>query len=205
VIIVAINYIVFSFGWMHAPIVIQPFTVPFGVSGFIATGGDFRGSLRQLCELAVSALIYYPFFKAWERILVVVLNRHLRRRSENRYVLRLTSRSTYKILTRHYLLPHYQLPITSPPERLPGEGAPGRVVAAENSEKYALELASTARPVRRHERRKQIAEERSCISIFVGNGSIVLKKHVLPGCTLLALHEQRMKGHVYDASISSTA
>ena len=45
-------------------------TVPLGVSGFIATGGDFKGSLLQFFDLAVSALIYYPFFKAWERILV---------------------------------------------------------------------------------------------------------------------------------------
>lgn len=39
-------------------------------SGFFATGGDFRGSLLQFFDLAVSALIYYPFFKAWECILV---------------------------------------------------------------------------------------------------------------------------------------
>jgi len=68
--IVTINYVVFSFGWVHVPIVIQPFTVPLGVSGFVATGGDFKGGLLQFFDLAVSALIYYPFFKAWERILV---------------------------------------------------------------------------------------------------------------------------------------
>jgi cellobiose PTS system EIIC component len=49
---------------------LQPFTVPVGISGFVATGGDFRGSLLQFFDLAVSAIIYYPFFKAWERILV---------------------------------------------------------------------------------------------------------------------------------------
>ncbi len=68
--IVTINYIVFAIGWVHVPVVIQPFTVPVGISGFIATGGDIKGSLLQLCDLALSALIYYPFFKAWERILV---------------------------------------------------------------------------------------------------------------------------------------
>ena len=68
--IVTINYIVFSIGWVHVPVVIQPFTVPVGISGFIASGGDIKGSLLQFCDLALSALIYYPFFKAWERILV---------------------------------------------------------------------------------------------------------------------------------------
>ena len=70
VIIVTINYIAFSIGLVHVPVVLQPFTVPVGISGFVATGGDFRGSLLQFFDLAVSALLYYPFFKAWERILV---------------------------------------------------------------------------------------------------------------------------------------
>jgi PTS system cellobiose-specific IIC component len=69
-IIVTVNYLAFSLGLVHVPIVAQPFTVPVGISGFIATGGDIRGSLLQLVNLAISALIYYPFFKAWERILV---------------------------------------------------------------------------------------------------------------------------------------
>lgn len=68
--IVTINYIVFSIGLVHVPVVLQPFTVPIGISGFVATGGDFKGSLLQFFDLAVSALIYYPFFKAWERVLV---------------------------------------------------------------------------------------------------------------------------------------
>jgi cellobiose PTS system EIIC component len=70
VIIVTINYFVFAVGLVHVPIVIQPFTVPLGISGFVATGGDIRGSILQFFDLAVSALIYFPFFRAWERILV---------------------------------------------------------------------------------------------------------------------------------------
>jgi PTS system cellobiose-specific IIC component len=68
--IVTINYIVFSIGLVHVPVVMQPFTVPIGISGFVATGGDIRGSLLQFFDLAVSAVMYYPFFKAWERVLV---------------------------------------------------------------------------------------------------------------------------------------
>nr|MBA2288099.1 PTS sugar transporter subunit IIC [Ktedonobacteraceae bacterium] len=68
--IVTINYLAFSSGLVHVPVIIQPFTVPIGVSGFLATGGDIRGSLLQFFDLAVSAVLYYPFFKAWERILI---------------------------------------------------------------------------------------------------------------------------------------
>lgn len=70
VVIVTINYLAFSLGLVHVPVVMQPFTVPVGISGFIATGGDIRGSLLQAINLVVSALLYYPFFKAWERVLV---------------------------------------------------------------------------------------------------------------------------------------
>lgn len=70
VVIVSINYLVFAVGLVHVPVVMQPFTVPIGLSGFIATGGDIRGAVLQFCDLAVSAVLYYPFFKAWERILV---------------------------------------------------------------------------------------------------------------------------------------
>ncbi len=68
--IVTINYIAFAVGLVHVPVIFQPFTVPVGISGFVATGGDIKGSLLQFFDLAVSALIYYPFFRAWERILV---------------------------------------------------------------------------------------------------------------------------------------
>jgi PTS system cellobiose-specific IIC component len=61
--------VVFSLGLVHVPVIMQPLTVPLGVSGFFAAGGGVRGSLLQFFDLAVSALIYYPFFKAWERIL----------------------------------------------------------------------------------------------------------------------------------------
>ena len=70
VVIVTVNYLAFSLGLVHVPVVMQPFTVPVGISGFIATGGDLRGSLLQAVNLVISALLYYPFFKAWERILV---------------------------------------------------------------------------------------------------------------------------------------
>ncbi len=70
VVVVTVNYLAFSLGLVHVPVVMQPFTVPVGISGFIATGGDIRGSLLQAINLVISALLYYPFFKAWERVLV---------------------------------------------------------------------------------------------------------------------------------------
>ncbi len=49
---------------IHVPVIMQPFTVPLGVSGFFATGGDFRGSLLQFFDLAVSALNILSVFQS---------------------------------------------------------------------------------------------------------------------------------------------
>lgn len=70
VIIMTISYVVFYVGLVHVPVIIQPFTVPIGISGFFAIGGDIKGSLLQFFGLAISALLYYPICKAWERILI---------------------------------------------------------------------------------------------------------------------------------------
>lgn len=44
-----------------------PWTIPVGISGFLASGGSLLFALVQLLALCVSGLIYYPFFKAYDR------------------------------------------------------------------------------------------------------------------------------------------
>lgn len=43
-----------------------PWISPVGVGAFLGTGGDFRGVLIAFINLAVSILIYYPFFKMYD-------------------------------------------------------------------------------------------------------------------------------------------
>jgi hypothetical protein len=45
VVIISIYYDVVSIGLAHVAVVLQPFTIPIGVSGFVTISGDFRGSL----------------------------------------------------------------------------------------------------------------------------------------------------------------
>ncbi|WP_077614092.1 PTS sugar transporter subunit IIC [Caenibacillus caldisaponilyticus] len=69
-IIVTINYILFA-THILPPIVIQPpFTVPIFLGGFIATGGSVTAGLVQIMDAAIAALIYWPFFKRYERSLL---------------------------------------------------------------------------------------------------------------------------------------
>ncbi|NBJ69411.1 MULTISPECIES: PTS transporter subunit EIIC [Clostridia] len=69
-VIVTINYILFATGILP-PVVIQPpFTVPIFFGGFIATGGSWLAGLVQIMNAIIATIIYYPFFKKYEKQLV---------------------------------------------------------------------------------------------------------------------------------------
>jgi cellobiose PTS system EIIC component len=44
-----------------------PWTTPPIIGGYLATGGNIRGALMQLINLAISFAIYYPFFRLWDK------------------------------------------------------------------------------------------------------------------------------------------
>ena len=47
-----------------------PFTVPIFLGGFIATGGSILAGLVQVLDAVIAALIYWPFFKRYEKTLI---------------------------------------------------------------------------------------------------------------------------------------
>ncbi|SFE22458.1 PTS system, cellobiose-specific IIC component [Lentibacillus persicus] len=70
VVIVTINYILFATGVMPPVIVQPPFTVPIFFGGFIATGGSVVAGLVQIMNAVIAALIYWPFFRQYDKQLV---------------------------------------------------------------------------------------------------------------------------------------
>jgi cellobiose PTS system EIIC component len=44
-----------------------PWTTPPIIGGYLATGGNWRGALMQVINLAVAFAIYYPFFRMWDK------------------------------------------------------------------------------------------------------------------------------------------
>ena len=46
-----------------------PWTTPVLVSGFLATGGDFRAVIVQALVLVIGVLVYAPFVKINDRVL----------------------------------------------------------------------------------------------------------------------------------------
>ncbi|MFD1068063.1 PTS sugar transporter subunit IIC [Oceanobacillus locisalsi] len=70
VVIVTINYILFATGILPPVIVQPPFTVPIFFGGFIATGGSWLAGVVQIVNAIIAALIYYPFFRKYDRQLL---------------------------------------------------------------------------------------------------------------------------------------
>jgi cellobiose PTS system EIIC component len=64
--IVTINYLAMSTGLVPVATVQPPLTMPVLLGGFLASG-SWRGAALQAFDLVAATLIYYPFFKIWER------------------------------------------------------------------------------------------------------------------------------------------
>lgn len=66
--LVLTSYFAMSTGLVAKPSgVAVPWTTPFLISGFLATGGKISGSILQLVNFCIAAAIYYPFFRLWDK------------------------------------------------------------------------------------------------------------------------------------------
>lgn len=60
-------YIATSIGWVAPTYILTPWVTPPLISGYLATGGDIRGSILQVIIIVVGTLIYLPFVIAANR------------------------------------------------------------------------------------------------------------------------------------------
>ncbi|QRG67554.1 PTS cellobiose transporter subunit IIC [Brevibacillus choshinensis] len=66
--LVIVSYLAMELGWVARPSgVAVPWTTPPIISGYLATGGKISGSVLQLVNFVISLLIYYPFFRLWDK------------------------------------------------------------------------------------------------------------------------------------------
>ncbi|MGX7393750.1 PTS sugar transporter subunit IIC [Carnobacterium mobile] len=63
-----VAYFATSIGMINHVVVQIPWTTPPIISGFLATGGDWRAAALQIVIIAVSVFIYLPFLKIDERV-----------------------------------------------------------------------------------------------------------------------------------------
>jgi PTS system cellobiose-specific IIC component len=65
-----IAYLATAAGLVSKVSVIAPWTLPAPIGAFMATRGDVRAAILVLVNIAVVAVIYYPFFKAYEKKMI---------------------------------------------------------------------------------------------------------------------------------------
>ncbi|KFD25336.1 PTS cellobiose transporter subunit IIC [Yokenella regensburgei] len=69
VLLVIVSYTAMATGLVAPPAGIAlPFTTPIFISGYLATGGHISGTVLQVVNLGISLVVYYPFFRVWDRL-----------------------------------------------------------------------------------------------------------------------------------------
>lgn len=69
-----VGYFATAVGLINHVVVQIPWTTPPVISGFLATGGDWRASVLQIAIIAVSVFIYLPFLRIDEKVTSTIGN-----------------------------------------------------------------------------------------------------------------------------------
>ena len=65
-----ISYTAMALNLVSRPSILAPWTLPGPIGAYLATAGDWRAPVLVIFNIVVMLVIYYPFFKAYERKLV---------------------------------------------------------------------------------------------------------------------------------------
>ena len=67
-IVMTFNYVCMKMGIVAKPAGLAvPWTTPMILQGFLITGGKISGGILQIIDFLIAAVIYYPFFKEWDK------------------------------------------------------------------------------------------------------------------------------------------
>lgn len=64
-----IAYYATAWGWVSKIVVFVPWSVPPLISGYLASGGDYRNVILQFILLVLGVLLYMPFLMLYEKVL----------------------------------------------------------------------------------------------------------------------------------------
>ncbi|MBO3061687.1 PTS sugar transporter subunit IIC [Mammaliicoccus fleurettii] len=71
IVLTIITYFATLLGLVNATSVMAPWTLPAPIGAYLATGGDWRAIVLVLINITVSVIIYFPFFKMYDRKMVL--------------------------------------------------------------------------------------------------------------------------------------
>ncbi len=66
----SLSYFATVFGFVTPTYIMPPWTLPAPIGAYLATGGDWRAVLLVIINVAISFVVYYPFFRMHERKLI---------------------------------------------------------------------------------------------------------------------------------------
>lgn len=66
-----ITWIAMAANIVGRPYILPPWTLPAPIGAYLATGGDWKAIILVLINIAITMLIYYPFFKSYEKKLLL--------------------------------------------------------------------------------------------------------------------------------------
>jgi len=69
-ILAVIAWTVMSIGWVNPVVTLAPWTLPGPIGAYFATGGDWRAIVLNVLLIILSVVIYYPFFRIFDRNLL---------------------------------------------------------------------------------------------------------------------------------------
>lgn len=62
-----VSYLATSLGLVSPTFIKAPWTLPAPIGAYLATGGDWRSIILVLINIAISVVIYFPFFKIYDK------------------------------------------------------------------------------------------------------------------------------------------
>ncbi|ACD23166.1 PTS sugar transporter subunit IIC [Clostridium botulinum] len=65
-----LTYFAMMLNLVARPVILPPWTLPAPIGAYLATGGDWKAIVLILINIAITAVIYYPFFRAYEEKLM---------------------------------------------------------------------------------------------------------------------------------------
>lgn len=66
-----ITWFAMALNIVSRPYILPPWTLPAPIGAYLATGGDWKAIILVLINIAITMLIYYPFFKSYEKKLML--------------------------------------------------------------------------------------------------------------------------------------
>ncbi|WP_315121671.1 PTS sugar transporter subunit IIC [uncultured Clostridium sp.] len=66
-----ISYYAMALNLVNKPYIQPPWTLPAPIGAYLSTGGDWRAAVLVIINIIIMAAIYYPFFKAYEKKMIL--------------------------------------------------------------------------------------------------------------------------------------